>query len=235
MAGGCPTRPRSRNLALAVQRSPDRLTGRLLDCGAVAGPLFVATFLIEGTRRRDYEPRRHPVSSLALGPGGWRQTANFLVAGFLYLAGAVGLARGPGAAGGTRAGSVLVGSAATGLIGAGAFVTDPVSGYPPGTSERQASYTRSGALHDAFSAPTFLGLPMAQVLFARAFIRDRARGWAWYSGMTAAVMSITFVLASAAFGQVRRLVAYGGLFQRVSVVAGFSWLTAISIRARRAL
>jgi hypothetical protein len=90
-------------------------------------------------------------------------------------------------------------------------------------------------LHDAFSAPTFLGLPVAQLLFARAFIRDRNRAWAWYSGITAAVMSITFVLASAAFGQVRRLVAYGGVFQRISVVAGFWWLTASFIRARRSL
>ena len=122
-----------------------------------------------------------------------------------------------------------------GLIGSGLFITDPVSGYPPGTPEVPAGYTRTGALHDAFSAPTFLGLPIAQLLFARAFLRDRSRGWAWYSGMTAAVMGFTLVLASAAFGQVRRLVAYGGLFQRTSVVTGFVWLTAISIRARRAL
>ena len=218
-----------------MRRSPDRFTRRLLDCGAVAGPLFVATFLIEGARRRDYDPRRHPVSSLALGPGGWRQTANFMVAGSLYLAGAVGLARGSRATGRTRAGPVIVGSAAIGLVGAGVFTTDPVSGYPPGTPELQAGYTRTGALHDAFAAPTFLGLPVAQFVFARAFFRDRDRGWAWYSAMTGAVMCITFVLASAAFGQVRRLVAYGGVFQRISVVAGFSWLTASFIRARRSL
>lgn len=40
-------------------------------------------------------------------------------------------------------------------------------------------------------------------------------------------MGITFVLASAAFGQVRRLVAYGGLFQRISVVTGFSFETSL--------
>jgi hypothetical protein len=216
-------------------RSPDRSTRRLLDCGAIAGPLFVTTFLIEGARRRDYDPRRHPVSSLALGPGGWRQTGNFLVAGSLYLAGAVGLARASRATGGTRAGPVLVGTAAIGLIGAGVFITDPVSGYPPGTPEAPAGFSRTGALHDAFSAPTFLGLPIAQLLFARAFSRDRDRAWASYSRMTAAVTGITFVLASAAFGQVRRLVARGGLFQRISVVTGFAWLTAISVRARRAV
>ena len=43
----------------------------------------------------------------------------------------------------------------------------------------------------------------------------------------ALVMGITFVLASAAFGHVRRLVAYGGLFQRISVVTGFSFETSL--------
>ena len=40
-------------------------------------------------------------------------------------------------------------------------------------------------------------------------------------------MGITFVLASAAFGQVRRLVTYGGVFQRISVVTGLSFETSL--------
>ena len=73
---------------------PDPGTTRwLLRSGAVAGPLFVATFLVEGIRRTDYDPFRHPVSSLALGPAGWTQTLNFSLAGALDTAGAFGLAR----------------------------------------------------------------------------------------------------------------------------------------------
>lgn len=41
----------------------------LLACGAIAGPLFVVAFL-EGATCDDYDPLRHPVSSLALGPSG---------------------------------------------------------------------------------------------------------------------------------------------------------------------
>ena len=56
-----------------------------------AGPVFTAVFLAEGTAREGYRPLRHPVSSLALGPRGWVQAANFVVTGTLCLAGAAGL------------------------------------------------------------------------------------------------------------------------------------------------
>ena len=75
-------------------------TTTLLACGAVAGPLFIVAFLIEGATRADYSPLRHPVSSLALGDAGWMQVVNFIVTGLLMLAYAVGLRRalrpGPG-------------------------------------------------------------------------------------------------------------------------------------------
>jgi hypothetical protein len=38
-------------------------------------------------------------------------------------------------------------------------------------------------------------------------------------------------LAAAGFGQSPRLVHLGGLFQRASIVTGFAWLTALSVRA----
>jgi Protein of unknown function (DUF998) len=70
---------------------PARWTRGLLYCGLAAGPVFVTTFLAEGATRPGYRPSRHPVSSLALGPRGWVQTANFAVTGTLVLAGAAGL------------------------------------------------------------------------------------------------------------------------------------------------
>ncbi len=66
-------------------------TKALLACGAIAGPLFVLVFLVEGATRAGYDPLRHPVSSLALGDHGWTQIANFVVAGLLTLAFAAGL------------------------------------------------------------------------------------------------------------------------------------------------
>lgn len=207
---------------------------RSLQCGVVAGPLFVATFLVEGAVRPDYDALRHPVSSLALGPWGWVQVANFVVTGTLYLAFAIGLSRTPKTLVRTRVGPILVGASAVGLIGAGVFATDPLSGYPLGTPDVLTDRTTAGLLHDLFSAPTFLGLPTAAVLFALSSRRDDRR-WACYSAGSALVLLVAFGLASAALGQVPTLVDHGGLFQRVSVIAGFTWLTALAVRCLRVL
>ena len=205
------------------------VTRGLLRCGAAAGPLFVATFLVEGAARVDYDPRRHPVSSLALGPRGTVQVANFLVAGALYTGYAVGLARVRSGSQG-RLGPILVGAAGAGLVGAGVFRTDPVSGYPPGTPDRPTGYTRLGRLHDVVSVPTFLGIPAASFVYARAFVHDGRPAWALYSAASGGTMLATVVAASAGFGQARKFVGVAGLFQRISVTAGFGWLTALAIR-----
>jgi hypothetical protein len=226
--------PRSKT-ALDGGEPDRRLTQLLLGCGALAGPAFVVMFTVEGARRPGYNPRRHPVSSLALGPGGWRQTGNFGVAGALLVAGAVGLARDSRASIGSRVGPGLVGATGAGLIGSGAFVTDPISGYPPGTPDAPARPTRSGIVHDLCAMPTFLGLPATQLAFARSFRHAGRPGWARYSAASACLMGVSFVLASAAFGQVRRLAPYGGVLQRMSVSVGFAWLTAVFVRARRAV
>jgi hypothetical membrane protein len=218
---------------MSSPRQRPRLDKSLLWSGVVAGPVFVAAFLLEGARRPDYQPVRHPVSSLVLGPQGWVQTVNFSTAGALYLAAAIGLFRDTAQTPSTRVGPAVIGAAAVGLIGAGVFRTDPVSGYPPGTPDALTRYTPRGALHDLFSVPTFLGLPAAALIYARAFHRRNELGWATYSAGTAAVMLAAFGLASAAFSQAPTLVRYGGLLQRVCVTTGFSWLTALALHALR--
>jgi hypothetical protein len=207
----------------------DVVTRGLLRCGVAAGPLFVLTALTEGAIRADYRPLRHPVSSLALGSRGWVQVANFSVTGALYLGYAAGMWRAPRTTVGTRTGPILIGAAAVGLLGAAAFVTDPVSGYPPGTPSSPGDYTL-GALHDLFSIPTFLGLPAAGFAFGRWFRRNGDRGWAIYSTGSGLVMLIFFGLASAGFSQVAVLVDLGGLFERAAVTTGLAWLTALAIR-----
>ena len=202
----------------------------LLRCGVLAGPLFVATFTVHGTALSGYDARRHPVSSLALGPHGWIQTANFVVAGCLYGALAVGLGLSGGRSPRNRLGAGLVGAAAAGLLGAGTFTTDPVSGYPSGTPDALPAYSGTpAALHDLLSLPTFLGLPAAAAVYARAFAHTGATGWAWYSAATATAMAATVGLASAAFNQAPLLVANGGLYQRAAVTTGFAWLTALAL------
>ena len=217
----------------ATPDRPPRRPNRLLYAGLVAGPLFVLVFLLAGALRPGYDAVRHPVSSLALGPYGWVQVANFLVAGVLTFVFAVGLRRslrpGPGA----LMGPILVGTWGIALLGAGVFITDPVSGYPPGTPALPAEPSRPGLLHDLFSLPGFLGLTVAMLVFAFAFGRRRAWIWSVYSGLSGIAFAVLFVLASAGFSQDARWVGTAGLWQRLAVGLGWLWLALLAARQIR--
>ncbi|WP_217212737.1 DUF998 domain-containing protein [Streptomyces sp. AC550_RSS872] len=194
----------------------------LLACGMAAGPLFTIAYLVESAGRVGYRPLRHPVSSLALGRAGWAQTLNFLFAGLLSLIFAVVLWRdGP-----SRWGALLIGAWAVGLLGAGAFRTDPVSGYPAGTPDQLQHPTRLGALHDLFSLIGFLALAAACFVFAL----SNSLGWALYSIASGVLFAATMALASAAFSQHQRWVDLGGLIQRVSLTIGWTWQTLLAVR-----
>jgi hypothetical protein len=199
-------------------------TSRLVSCGLLAGPLFVVAFLVQGAfKGSGYDALRHPVSSLALGDHGWVQTANFLVAGLLTIAFALGLWRS-----GIRAGAVLIGLWGVGLIGAGVFVTDPVSGFPVGTPAI-SDYSTSGALHDGFSVPAFLAIPIVMIVLCR----DGDWRWLMYSLLSAAAFLVADVLASSGFGQTASLVDVAGLFQRLAVTIGWAWMFALALRVLR--
>jgi hypothetical protein len=208
-------------------------TRGLLRCGMAAGPVFVAVFLLEGAARDGYRPLRHPVSSLALGSRGWIQTANFAVAGTLFLAGAAGLARAGDPIAGGWAAPVLVGAAGAGLIGAAVFTTDPVSGYPPGTPDALTQPSRTGTAHNLAAVPVFTGLPAAALACGWRSWGAGQHRFGLYSAGTAVTMLTSMVLAGAGFGQSPRLVNLGGLFQRASIITGFAWLTTLSAQALR--
>ena len=201
--------------------------GRLLvNCGAVAGPLFVVVFLIGGALRVDYKPLRHPVSSLSIGSTGWTQTVSFLVTGLLVVLCAVGLhQRGSG-----LWLAILVGLVGVGLVGAGAFTCDPINGYQPGTPLAPVA-TASGTLHSSFSALVFLRLPIACLVAARRFAHRGGRGFAGFSAATAVGFLVLFVLAALGFAQNPAFLPIGGLLQRLCLAVGFAWLTTLALRS----
>jgi Protein of unknown function (DUF998) len=203
----------------------------LLRCGLAAGPVFVTAFLVQGAMREGYRPLRHPVSSLALGPRGWIQAANFAVTGTLLLAGAAGLSRPGDPVTGSRGAPTLIGAAGAGLIAAAVFTTDPVSGYPPGTPDTLPSPSRTGTAHNLAAIPVFLGLPAAALATSWRSCHSGHRGFGLYSLSTATTMLATTALAGAGFGQSPRLTHLGGLFQRIAIITGFAWLTTLSARA----
>ena len=207
----------------------DVKTKTLLVCGAIAGPLFTAAWIVEGATRANYDPMRHPISSLSIGEFGWTQSANFLITGLLTLAFAFGLRRALDFHAGSQWGPRLIGIIAIGLIGAGIFVTDPLNGYPPRTPDMPLQISLPGRLHRLFSALVFLGLPIACFVFARLFNRWGERSWAIYSVVTGIAFVVLFIVTSAGFAQVEGLVDYAGLFQRITLTIGWAWLTLLAV------
>ncbi len=201
-----------------------------LSCGAIGPLLFIVVFLLEGATRADYNPLRYPVSSLSIGDLGWMQTANFLMVGLLLCAFALGLRPTLRTSRGRVWGPLLIGLAGIGLFGAGIFTSDPVFGYPPGAPLVLAQYSVHGHLHDLFSLLLFVGLPAACFVFCRRFATLGERGWAVYSILTGLGMLVTFVLAGMGFTQNPSLVNFAGVFQRLSIIIGLTWIALLAFR-----
>jgi uncharacterized protein DUF998 len=92
--------PVSAGLA-ALPNESDGATRRLLICGVLAGPFFVAVAGVQVATRDGFDLARHLLSLLSLGDLGWIQIGNFVVSGLLSIAFAVGMRRAlhPGRAG----------------------------------------------------------------------------------------------------------------------------------------
>lgn len=207
----------------------DTKTRLLLICGTLAGPLFTIIWFITGLNRANYDPMRHPVSSLSIGEFGWTQVINFLITGTLTLAFAFGLRRALQSRGGSKWGVIWMAAVGVGLIGAGLFVADPMNGYPPGTPLLLIQPTALGRLHRLLSAFVFFGLPGAGFSLANLFAKNGERGWATYSRLSAGAFILMFVLTSMGFGQVGALANYAGLLQRITLLIGLTWMTLLAI------
>jgi uncharacterized protein DUF998 len=66
---------------LETRSRTETATRAMLGCGLVAGPLFVATAILQMLTRDGFDLRRHPISLLSVGEHGWIQVTNFIVAG----------------------------------------------------------------------------------------------------------------------------------------------------------
>jgi hypothetical protein len=175
----------------STQTKTGSLTRILLLCGAIAGPLFLFTVLIQDYTVPDFNPRLHLLSQLSLGEWGWVQIANFVLAGVLNLLYAAGLWRRlhPGRAG--TWGPILIGAYGFGLIVVGVFRTDPSNGFPLGVST-PTDPSWHGAIHALGGLFTFLALAAALAVFARFFLERKEWGWAFYCLTSAIVFLVIF-------------------------------------------
>ena len=202
----------------------------LLSAGALCAPVFIIAFMIQGFARQQYSWLRYSISALSIGPQGWIQIANFIVAGFLIVLLAIGLRRSlePG----SRAamwGPIAIAVAGIGLMGAGIFVSDPVFGYPPDQPLALKQFTTRGHLHDFFSMFWFIGAPTACFVLARRFLALEQTGWAIYSIVSGVGMVVFFVLAGVGFNQTKGFVDYAGVYQRLSAGTGVIWLMLLAL------
>src|SRR5205807_9954956 len=167
------------------------LTRILLLCGAIAGPLFILTVLIQDYTRPAFDPRLQALSLLSLGDWGWVQIVNFVLAGVLNLLYAVGLWRRlhPGRAG--TWGPLLIGAYGLGLILVGVFRTDPANGFPPGAIASTGP-SWHGVIHALGGLFVFVVLAAALGVFVRFFLERKERWWAFYCLASAVLILLIF-------------------------------------------
>lgn len=212
----------------APSASPEQSKGRtrgLLLAGAVAGPLYLVTGLIEAFTRPGFDIRRHDLSLLANGDLGWIHMANLIVSGLLVITGAAGmrssLASGPG----RTWGPLLVGVYGIGLIGAGFFTADPALGFPPGTPADAHNISWHGLMHFVSASIGFLSLIAGCFVFARRFVAGGDRAWAAFSVLTGVVFLLAFAGIAAGSGNGWTILGFW-----IGVVVAWSWITAMSVR-----
>lgn len=199
-------------------------TRTLLAAGAVAGPLFLGVVLAQMALRPGFDLARHPISLLGVGDLGWVQVANFVVAGALAFAFAVGLSRVlRGGRGGTW-GPRLMGVFGLGLIAGGVFTADPALGFPPGTPDGIPSQLSWHATVHAIAPPlAFTALIVATFVLARRFAGDGERGWAAYS-VASGLVALLLVAWPSADGMSWRLA--------LAMVPAWAWVAALALRLR---
>jgi hypothetical membrane protein len=206
-------------------------TAALLACGVVAGPFYVVIGVMQMLFREGFDLSRHPLSVLSNGSLGWIQIANFLVSGALTVACAVGLRRALAPGRGARFGPLLVGVYGAGVFLNGLFRADPVDGFPPGTPlGPPTTMSWQGATHFLIGAIAFFSLIAACFVLARRFFGEQRRGWAIYSVATG-VLFLAGFLALPATGNSPA----GSIFFAVTILAAWTWLTALAATLRRTL
>ena len=208
-------------------RDPGERTRALLACGVIVGPLYLALGVAQGLVRDGFAFARHPLSVLANGPGGWVQTANFVVSGLMVIAAAVGIRRvlGPGG----RGTSGFLGAFGASMLAAAVFPADPVDGFPPGTPEGfPTAISTTGLLHFAAGGLGFTCLAVSCLLAAWALSRRGQRPLSLLS-----LFAGLSVLLGFFGGMFIPGLAGGTVGIWFAVVVGWAWLSVLSLRLQQ--
>jgi hypothetical protein len=197
-------------------------TRRLLACGAAAAPLWVVVVLVQALTRPGFSLTRDAASLLDLGSLGWVQVTNFIVAGLLVIAGAVGMRRAMPACPGSRWAPKLIAVVGAGLIGGGVFHPDPSGGYPPGAPQGASAVSSwHGVLHMISGTAAFVAMIAVCFVLARRFSAAGQRRTAACSRIAGVLCAVGIAAAGAPGGSL-------SLFLGVSVA--WLWIAAAIAR-----
>jgi hypothetical protein len=215
--------------ATSIVSVRDNTTRTLLTFGVIAGPFYVIVGLLQVLIRPGFDITRHDLSLMSNGDLGWIQIANFLVAGLLIIASAIGMRRVLRNGVGSNWGPLLVGIYGLGLIGAGIFVADPMNGFPPGTpAGNPNTMTSHGLLHFVSGAIGFLALILACFVFARRFSSLKQRAWSVYSIITGVLFFAAFFGIAAGSQQGGTTLVIVTLAFTAAVLIAWAWVSLIS-------
>jgi hypothetical protein len=206
------------------------LPTRTLALGGVVGPwlwtlVVVILTVVEYDTLRSFgwtPGQDHGVnypSSLALGPVGWLQMANFALFGALTIGLAVALYRVVRPRPLARVGPLLLGVAGVGLV---------LSLFPTDHGPPDAPTTWHGAIHALAFAVTFVPLLLAFFFLAASFRGDhRWRGYQWLCPALGLAAIASFVVGSVLLpASLSQLAFY------VALLVLFTGLTVIGLRLR---
>lgn len=197
-----------------------RTTRILLTAGAIAGPLFYLSAVVQMVTRPGFDLRVHPISQLSTGDLGWTQMLTFAITGLGLVCLSIGHRRVVTGGLGRAAIPVLIAIGGIGFIAAGIFTQDPAYGFPIGVGDGPATKTSWHAvIHMAAAIVAFTALAVAALVALVRTIRQRRPLAAVGNGIVALALLAPVVPDVASIQ-----VAITGLF-------AFGWctITAISL------
>ncbi len=197
----------------------------LLLAGAIAGPLYVGIGTIEAIVRDGFDIRKHSLSLLANGTGGWIHSTMMVVTGLLTVVGVLALRRAGLRSRWAIGGLVVYGA---GVAAAGLMRADPALGFPPGTPDAMPeTISWHGFGHLIAGLIGFIGLIVACLVLSRWFRPRGATGWSRFSLVTGIVYLLSLVGLGAGSGT-----AAVNLGFTVAVILGWTWITLLMLHVR---
>jgi hypothetical protein len=200
-----------------------RVTRSLLGYGVIAGPFYVTVSLAQALTRPGFDLTRHEWSLLANGHAGWIQSGNFVVAGLMVVAAAVGFRRALRPTTGSVWAPRLLAVYGVSLIAAGLLRADPADGFPLGTPPGPGTVSWHGLGHLAAGAIGFACLVATCFVLVRRLRTDGRPGLAMWSRGVGIGFLAGFVGIAVGSGTVAANLTF-----TAAVIVVWVWLSALS-------